>query len=291
MDEGPVPAKAAFSTPIHESLELGRKLPRRLRRTNGCNRIQPLKAARLLPTPLSLSPSARPAGLIASSLGRLRAQCQRPVPDPSLLTTQQLREGLSDLEKLIGVQLNAMNEATHLRLERLQNVPGEIDARIEHLRDLTRERFDREDEKVERLESLHNALFAGIALQFHERDTRTDQTAATSKQALDAALLAAKELVGQQNEANAAAATKAELSTIKQIDQIVVLIGTIEKALGAQIIEIKERIDRNEGGIAMGAAGDTTRRADSTLSLAVLSVVISVLSIITFIVVAVVTRR
>ena len=223
--------------------------------------------------------------------GRNGSDTNVPVPDPSLLTTQQLREGLSDLEKLIGVQLNAMNEATHLRLERLQNVPGEIDARIAHLRDLTHERFDREDEKVQRLQDIHETKFAGIALQFHERDTRTDQTAATSKQALDAALLAAKELVGQQNEANAAAATKAELSTIKQIDQIVVLIGTIEKALGAQIIEIKERIDRNEGGIAGGAAGDTTRRADSTLSLAVLSVVISVLSIITFIVVAVVTRR
>lgn len=220
-----------------------------------------------------------------------RAEVNVPVPDPSLLTTQQLREGLSELKELIGVQLAAMNEATHLRMEILQSVPNEIDARVKHLRELTSERFDREDEKVQRLEDIHETKFTGIALQFHERDTRTDQTAATSKQALDAALLAAKELVGQQNEANAAAATKAELSTIKQIDQIVVLIGTIEKALGAQIIEIKERIDRNEGGIAGGKDVLNTRRQDSSFSVAVLSMIISILSIITFIVVAVVTHR
>lgn len=157
-----------------------------------------------------------------------------PVPDPTLLTTQQQREGLDNLEKLIGARLDAMDHATDLRLQAFGHVPSQI------------------KNEVERLQDLHETRFTGIALQFHERDTRTDQTAATSKQALDAALLAAKELVGQQNEANAAAATKAELSTIKQIDQIVVLIGTIEKALGAQIIEIKERIDRNEGGIAGG---------------------------------------
>lgn len=184
--------------------------------------------------------------------GRNGQSTNVPVPDPSLLTTQQLRESVDGLKELIGARLDAMDEATDLRLELFRAMPADVDARIDHLRDVTRERFALEDEKVSSLQALHETKFLGIALQFHERDTRTDQTAATSKQALDAALLAAKELVGQQNEANAAAATKAELSTIKQIDQIVVLVGTIEKALGAQIIEIKERIDRNEGGIVGG---------------------------------------
>ena len=224
-------------------------------------------------------------------VGSDRVGINVPVPDPSLLTTQQLREGLEGLEKLINVRLTAMDEATHLRMQMLFTVPGEIDKQIIHHQNVAKERFDRADDRVDRLESLHETKFDGIKLQFHERDTRTDQTAATGKQALDAALLAAKELVGQQNEANAAAATKAELSTIKQIDQIVVLIGTIEKALGAQIIEIKERIDRNEGGQAGISANVTTKRADSTLSVAVLGIVISVLSIVAFITIAIVTHK
>ena len=214
-----------------------------------------------------------------------------PIPDPSLLTTQQLREGLETLKELIGTRLDAMDEATDLRLDQFRAMPAEMDAKIDHMRDVTRERFALEDEKVARLLDLHETKFAGIALQFHERDTRTDQTAATSKQALDAALLAAKELVGQQNEANAAAATKAELSTIKQIDQIVVLIGTIEKALGAQIIEIKERIDRNEGGAAGGRDVTETRRADSSLIISIVVAAFLFISIATTIVIAIMNRK
>ena len=196
-----------------------------------------------------------------------------PVPDPSLLTTQHIRNSIENLRELIGARLDAMDQATELRLERFHDVPAQT------------------DEKVQRLQDLHETKFAGIALQFHERDTRTDQTAATSKQALDAALLAAKELVGQQNEANAAAATKAELSTIKQIDQIVVLVGTIEKALGAQIIEIKERIDRNEGGIAGGRNVTESRRADSSLTLSVIVAVFLFVSVATGIIVAVMSHK
>ena len=213
--------------------------------------------------------------------GRDHAGINVPIPDPSLLTTQQLREGLETLEKLINVRLTGMDEATNLRLEVLLNVPGEIEKQIGHIKELGKERFDRADERVDRLKNLHETKFEGISLQFHERDTRTDQTAATGKQALDAALLAAKELVGQQNEANAAAATKAELSTIKQIDQIVVLIGTIEKALGAQIIEIKERIDRNEGGVAGTKEVVQTRRADSTVMISIILAIFSLISLTT----------
>lgn len=231
-------------------------------------------------------------------VGSDRVGINVPVPDPSLLTTQQLREGLDGLEKLINVRLTAMDEATHLRMQMLLTVPGEIDKRIHHMREISDERavrsnvrFQRADEEITRLKDLHNTKFDGITLQFHERDTRTDQTAATGKQALDAALLAAKELVGQQNEANAAAATKAELSTIKQIDQIVVLIGTIEKALGAQIIEIKERIDRNEGGVAGGREVTETRRADSSVVISIVAAVFSFVALTSGIVIAILNHR
>jgi hypothetical protein len=85
-------------------------------------------------------------------------------------------------------------------------------------------------------------------LQFAERDVRTDQASRASKEALDAALLAAKELVGATNLANAAAAAKSEDNFTKQIDQITTLITTSNQAVDARITELKERIDRGAGG-------------------------------------------
>ena len=54
--------------------------------------------------------------------------------------------------------------------------------------------------------------------------------------------------MSQQNEANTVAATKSETSFTKQIDQIGTLIATLEKSLTDRITELKERIDRGEGG-------------------------------------------
>ena len=85
-----------------------------------------------------------------------------PVPDPSLLTTQLLREGLEGLEKLITVRLNAMDAATDLRLALLHEMPAEIDQRINHMRDVTQQRFNLDEEK-----------FKGVEKQFMERDVRT----------------------------------------------------------------------------------------------------------------------
>src|SRR5580658_3724506 len=63
-------------------------------------------------------------------------------------------------------------------------------------------------------------MFAGIQTQFIERDTRVEQTAKGSKEALDAALQAAKEAVGEQNKSNSVAIAKSEAATNKQMDQL-----------------------------------------------------------------------
>jgi len=178
-----------------------------------------------------------------------------PVPDPTALTTAQLRRELATLRELVEAQistasasvaarLNAMDEANELRLDAMREVPATIREQIDHLKDL------------------HDERFSSVALQFTERDIRTEQAARASKEALDAALLAAKELVAQQNEANATAADKAEQSTIKQIDQIGIRIDTMQKALDDRLTELKERIDRGEGGDAGSASYRSERRLD-----------------------------
>lgn len=213
-------------------------------------------------------------------VGSDRVGINVPVPDPSLLTTQQLREGLEGLEKLIGVRLTAMDEATHLRMDMLLTVPNEIDKQIIHMREVTQQRFNLDEEK-----------FRGVEKQFTERDVRTEQASTGADQALNAALQAAKELVGAQGEASAAAAVKSETSFTKQIDQIGTIIQTLEKALDARITELKERIDRGEGSQNGTQQTVNNRRADSTVLISIVVAVFSFVALASSIIIAIVNRR
>lgn len=220
-----------------------------------------------------------------------------PVPDPTRLTTdavrsatEQWRRDLDGAIRQITTRLEAMDEATDLRLGMFNLVPARITEEVSHLEILLTERMKSIEESQARAEGQ-------TGLQFKERDIRTDQAATASKQALDAALLAAKELVGQQNTANVEAAAKAEASFTKQIDQTGTLISTLEKALTDRITslersqtervsELKERLDRGEGaGIgARDAVGQNRevfrdRIMGTNIAIAIGGFIIAVLSI------------
>ena len=190
----------------------------------------------------------------------------RPVPDPTSLTTEQLRRELSALREILTARLDGMDTATELLSATVNRTPTVIQTEIAHVRELADERF------------------TGIDKQFAERDVRTEQAAKASKEALDAALLAAKELVSQQNEANAAAADKAEQSTIKQIDQIGIRIDTMQKALDDRLTELKERIDRGEGSASGSASSRAEKRLDTGQLLTVLLVIIAAAAVVVAIV-------
>jgi hypothetical protein len=173
----------------------------------------------------------------------------RPIPDPTTLTTEQLRRELSALREVLQARLDGMDKATRLLSETVTRTPTEIQTQIAHLK------------------GLHEEKFNSVRLQFEERDVRTQQASEASKQALDAALQAAKELVNAQGEAAAAAAVKSETSFTKQIDQIGTIISTLEKALDARITELKERIDRGEGN----SAGISDNRSEQRLNWGILT--------------------
>jgi len=160
----------------------------------------------------------------------------RPNPDPTVRTneavkaaTEQLRRELQSMREILETRLDAIDTATTLRLQGYDAQPAAIERAVRQLEELT-------DEK-----------FASITQTFHERDVRLNETAVASKQAIDAALQAAKELVGQQNNSNVEAAAKAERAFTKQIDQTSALISALEKGLTDRILELKERMDRGEG--------------------------------------------
>lgn len=186
----------------------------------------------------------------------------RPVPDPTLLTTQQLLRELAALRELVFTRLDGMDKATSLLSETVNRTPTVIQTEIKHVRELLEERF------------------AGIDKQFHERDVRTEQAATASASALAAALQAAKEAVFEQAQAAAKAAEKTELSFTKQIDQIQLQIKTIGDGFSDRIAELKERIDRGEGQASGSDSAGAVTRVNFGI---VISVILALATVITLV--------
>jgi hypothetical protein len=182
----------------------------------------------------------------------------RPVPDPTVLTTQQLERAISGLREILEARLNGMDKALSLTHEELNRRATEGSLKVSHLRELS-------DEK-----------FSSIQTQFLERDTRTEQTSRDSKVAVDAALQAAKEAVGEQNKSSALAIAKSESATTKQIDQLVVLISTGTNAQDSKINDIKDRITTLESSNSTLASAQITQHDASSSRVAIIGVICTV---------------
>jgi hypothetical protein len=142
-------------------------------------------------------------------------QIMRPDPDPTLLTTENLRREIANLKEMLLAQATADRSL----------VLAELNATIA----VTQERF------------------IGIATQFLERDKRTDQLSLADKTAVAAALQAAKEAVGAQNISNSVALTKMEDNFTKLIDQGQAQLQLMASNLDDKINDLKARIDTGEG--------------------------------------------
>ena len=158
------------------------------------------------------------------------------VPDPSVLTTQNLLREIAGLRELMGDRIASIEKAVSVAHEDLVRVPTEVDRAIAHLREVVEQKFLTVQER-----------FAGIATQFSERDTRVDQTAATADQALKAALQAAKELVGTQSDSFAASIEKSDAATEKRFDALQLTISVATAAANDKIDDLKERLTLLEG--------------------------------------------
>ncbi len=155
----------------------------------------------------------------------------RPVPDPTVLTTAALEREIANVKEIVVRELSAlkdtittrfagMDEAIVLLREHQEKVPSETDKAILHLRELMEE------------------MFKSVDKQFLQRDT-----------AVASALQAAKEAVSAQNESNAVASSKMEVSFTKQIDQTAVLISSQSKGVDDKFDDIKNRVSILEGSV------------------------------------------
>jgi hypothetical protein len=162
-----------------------------------------------------------------------------PRPDPTVLTTQQLLREMSTSREIVEALITGIRETIETRL-------GGMDKAISLLQVVNDRLPEKINENVAQLRQLHEEKFRSIAVQFMERDTRTEQTSRDSKVAVDAALQAAKEAVGEQNKSNALAIAKSEATFTKQIDQIGALISTMQKGTDDKIDDIKSRLQTIE---------------------------------------------
>ena len=160
----------------------------------------------------------------------------RPVPDPTLLTTEALQREIRALRELLETRIDGGDKLVALLQDSISRRKAEIGAEVLHL------------------QKLHEEKFASVQNQFAERDKRAEQTSTDSKaavgtaflaakEAVNAALQAAKEAVAEQNKSSSLAISKSETATMKQIDQIGVMITSTNLAMNDKIDDLKARLN------------------------------------------------
>lgn len=152
----------------------------------------------------------------------------RPVPDPTLLTTQALTQAVGSLKELFEARVTSLEK----NMEMLQQG---LDERSKEVR-----------EAVRHLERLHDEKFVRITTQIAERDVQRDAASRDVKAAVDSAFAAAKEAVTEQNKSNALAIGKSEATTARTLDNIAEQIRANTKNTDDKINDIKERITKIE---------------------------------------------
>jgi hypothetical protein len=239
------------------------------------------------------TPVPDPTALTATAVSQAKEDLRRELAsDRELLAERILRTEtiLRDLDvRLKGDLADSVNSLEALLTQRitgLEQIMRMLDGILKngpHERDELRERLQTDIQvAVDNLQHLHEERFNAIQQQFNERDTRGDQEKKASKEALDAALLAQKESVAQQNDANTTAAAKTELNFTKQNDQTAVLISTLEKSLSDRLTELKERIDRGEGSTTGAADTRNDQRLNMSQVIAAIATLAAVLGFVLY---------
>jgi hypothetical protein len=162
-----------------------------------------------------------------------------PVPDPTVLTTQQLLREIQLLRELLDVKNDSVKDILSSRMDSIDITIGLIEG---HLKGITEGAAN----QISRLQELHNEKFESVQMMFMERDKRTEQLALADKTAIAAALQAQKEAVNAQNIANATAQTKTEAAFTKQIEQLQAIVNTITQSMEDKISDLKGRVDTSE---------------------------------------------
>ena len=237
----------------------------------------------------------------------------KPRPDPTLLTTEQLRREInqlsekfelllsgvraqsdiriSDLEKAIGIYAQLRDEKFANLHTQMASLSTQSEQRETAHSDAITVAFNAASSALAQLKDLHGERFNSIELQFKERDTRVTETAKDTSKAVDAALQAAEKAVNKQNESFSLSIDKSEKATMKQIDQLAQNSVNSSEAMDGKIIDVKDRVSRIENqAIGWSNAENRTNTTKTTnnqstgIALAAVAIIVSLAAIITQIV-------
>ena len=204
-----------------------------------------------------------------------------PNPDPTVRTVEQLQRDIGATREIlegkitggfgsVDSRLSGMDKAISLlqSLADRQPTTSEVAMQVRALRDHHDEKFSSQGEQL-------RIQFSGIAVQFAERDKRTEQLSLADKTAIAAALQAQKEAAGAQNESNAAANAKMETNFAKLIDQGQSLLMEVRRNTEAQINDLKSRLDKGEGRVTGTVDVRKDHRNDMGLLVSIAAVLIA----------------
>jgi hypothetical protein len=212
------------------------------------------------------STAAQPVHTVSTSGSNI------PIPDPTLLTTQLVKEALASFREVMEARLNGMDTATQLMTQdvlrvsfretiegRLAAMEGLREQEIAALKELVLDR-------IKGVLAVDQGRFDAIAIRFRERADAVARANVDAKVSLDAALAAAKEAVALQNEANSQAIAKSETATTKEIDGLKAIVAAQGKTLDDKITALTARVDRGEGTSSGAATVRTETRERSQWS-------------------------
>ena len=200
----------------------------------------------------------------------------RPVPDPTELTDKAIARVERSLTQYVDGELKArderlsgIDEATKLRLAVVEAIPNQIGTAVGSLEKLMDNKF----EAAERL--------------------RVEQKKDT-KDAVDAALNAAKEAVKEQTASSEKSITKSELATGAQIKQLQVTFATAFEGLRRSLDDLKDRevddvriLRQSITDVATTANGTVQQKAGAKDDRTGLYAAIGVIATLLFVVIAV----
>ncbi len=189
-----------------------------------------------------------------------------PVPDPTALTaaavsqaSEQLRREISNLREILEAQIHgntrSIDAAREERFQQLNTAHAEVDAaearfseKVTAAADASLREIERMnvavDLKVAHLQELHETKFESVALQFKERDTRSERESRDNKVAVDAAFAAQKEAASEQNKSNTLAIDKSEKATAETLNKQADLFKSTTDALDGKIEDAKQIVNK-----------------------------------------------
>src|SRR4249920_263327 len=165
------------------------------------------------------------------------------------------------------------------------------EAEAKHLRDILdlRAEFAREIREAENLRqaTVNKERFASVETQLDLVERQRVEQKKDTKDAVDAALAAAKEAVKEQTTASQLSIGKSEASTKEQLNQLSATFTTAQQAMTQAIVSLTTRVERIENARTTLAEQRTDTRGGTMATIASISVAIALLSIIATVVIAV----